>query len=69
MYKWIYTLYKDETTVGKPIKMVQLLPVQSVQVHAGPVTCLTYTGTTFTHMYKYICMHIYVDIYVDIYVS
>ena len=41
---WAVEVKKSINTLTNPIKMIQLLPVQSVQVHAGPVTCLAYTG-------------------------
>ena len=41
---WAVEMRKSLNANTSPIKMVAFLPVQSVQVHAGPVTCLSFTG-------------------------
>ena len=41
---WAVEMRKSSSNTTSPIKMVNFLPVQSVQVHAGPVTCLSFAG-------------------------
>ena len=41
---WAIEIIKSNNTILNPIKMIHFLPVQNVQVHAGPVTCLAFTG-------------------------
>ena len=41
---WAVEMRKSVNSNVSPIRNVVFLPVQSVQVHAGPVTCLAFTG-------------------------
>jgi hypothetical protein len=41
---WAVTLVLDDSVATNPVNMVRLSLVQDVQVHAGPVTCMAFTG-------------------------